>query len=55
MTKFSITTAIAGGLAAAVLALAPAAGAGIDRQHWLDDIQQKATVGAATSVVGNGR
>jgi spermidine/putrescine-binding protein len=57
MKKSAITTAIAAGFAAALFGLAAPASAdgGVDRLHWLNDIQQRAEVGAATSTIGNGR
>ncbi len=55
MKKLGITTAIATGFAAALLGLAAPASAGIDHHSWLNDIQQQAVVGSATSTVGNGR
>ncbi|MET0455821.1 MAG: hypothetical protein ABW137_28600 [Mycobacterium sp.] len=51
----TITTAIAAGLTAAVLGLAAPASADIDHHQWISDIQHSATVGSATSTVGNGR
>jgi hypothetical protein len=55
MKKSAITTAIAAGFAAALFGLAAPANAGIDHHSWLNDIQQEAVVGSATSTVGNGR
>jgi hypothetical protein len=57
MKKSAITTAIAAGFAAALFGLAAPASAdgGVDRLHWLNEIQQRAEVGAATSTFGNGR
>lgn len=48
-------TAIATGFAAALIGLAAPANAGIDHHSWIQDIQQQAEVGSATSTVGNGR
>ncbi|GLP76895.1 hypothetical protein TUM20983_40050 [Mycobacterium antarcticum] len=55
MKKFSITSVVATGFAAALFGLAAPASAGIDHHQWINDIQQEATVGAVTSTVGNGR
>lgn len=55
MRKFSIASTIAAGFVAAAFALAAPASAGIDHHSWLNDVQQHATVGSATSMVGNGR
>ena len=55
MKKFGFASVIATGFAAALLGLAAPASAGIDHHAWLDDIQQQAVVGSATSTVGNGR
>ena len=58
MKKLSTSTVIAGiatGFAAALVGLAAPANAGVDRQQWINDIQQQAEVGVATSTVGNGR
>jgi hypothetical protein len=55
MKKLGITTAIATGFAAALFGLAAPANAGIDHHSWLNDVQQQAVVGSATSTVGNGR
>ena len=43
------------GFAAALIGLAAPANAGIDHHGWIQDIQQQAEVGVATSTVGNGR
>jgi hypothetical protein len=51
----TIAGTIVAGFAAALIGLAAPANAGVDHQQWLNEIQQKATVGAATSTVGNGR
>jgi hypothetical protein len=57
--KKSVFATIAGitatGFAAALFGLAAPANAGIDHHTWLNDIQQQAVVGSATSTVGNGR
>ena len=55
MKKFGFASIIATGFAAALFGLAAPANAGIDHHAWLNDIQQQATVGSATSTVGNGR
>ncbi|MFC7674122.1 hypothetical protein ACFQWH_13635 [Mycolicibacterium sp. GCM10028919] len=55
MKKSAITATIAAGFAAALFGLAAPANAGIDHHSWLNDIQQQAVVGSATSTVGNGR
>jgi hypothetical protein len=55
MKKFGFASVIATGFAAAILGLAAPANAGIDHQQWVNDIQQQAQVGSATSTVGNGR
>ncbi|MFC7674124.1 hypothetical protein ACFQWH_13630 [Mycolicibacterium sp. GCM10028919] len=57
MKKLGITSAIATGFAAALFGFAAPASAdgGVDRLHWLNEIQQRAEVGAATSTIGNGR
>ena len=44
MKKFGLTTAIASGLAAAMLGLAGPAQAGVDHLGWLNDIQQQVSV-----------
>lgn len=46
---------IATGFAAALLGLAAPAAADSTHHGWIQDIQQQATVGSATSTVGNGR
>ncbi|MCV7371639.1 hypothetical protein H5P33_02780 [Mycolicibacterium arabiense] len=51
----AITATIAAGFAAALFGLAAPANAGIDHHSWLNDVQQQAVVGSATSTVGNGR
>jgi spermidine/putrescine-binding protein len=55
MKKSAITTAIAAGFAAALFGLAAPANADLDHHSWLNDVQQQAVVGSATSTVGNGR
>ena len=55
MKKFGFATLIASGLTAAVLGFAGPANADIGHHDWVHDIQQQATVGSATSTVGNGR
>jgi hypothetical protein len=55
MKKSAIVSAVATGFAAALFGLAAPASAGIDHHSWLNDIQQQAEVGSATSTVGNGR
>jgi hypothetical protein len=55
MKKFGIASAIATGFAAALFGLAAPANADIEHHQWIQDIQQKATVGSAQSTVGNGR
>ena len=55
MKKFGISTTIAAGFAAAMFALAAPASADIDHHGWVHDIQQRAQVGSAQSIVGNGR
>jgi hypothetical protein len=51
----TIAGTIATGFAAALIGLAAPANAGVDHQQWINTIQQHATVGSATSTVGNGR
>jgi hypothetical protein len=46
---------VATGFAAALLGLAAPASADIVHHDWVQDIQQQASVGSATSTVGNGR
>ena len=57
--KKSVFATVAGitatGFAAALFGLAAPANAGIDHHSWLNDVQQQAVVGSATSTVGNGR
>ena len=55
MKKFGIASMIATGFAAALFGLATPANADIGHRDWVQDIQQRATVGSATSTVGNGR
>ncbi len=55
MKKFTIASLIASGFAAALIGVAAPAQAGIDHHGWIQDIQQQAEVGVATSTVGNGR
>ena len=57
MKKSAITATIAAGFAAALFGLAAPANAdgGLDHINWLNEIQQKAVVGTATSTFGNGR
>lgn len=55
MKKFSIASIVASGFAAALFGLAAPASADIDHHQWINDIQQRATVGQVTSTVGNGR
>ena len=55
MKKFSIASIVASGFAAALLGLAAPASADIDHHQWVNDIQQRASVGSVTSIVGNGR
>jgi len=55
MKKFGFATVIASGLAAAVLGFAGPAQADTVHHEWVQDIQQKATVGAVTPTFGNGR
>ena len=51
----SIASIVATGFAAAMFGLAAPASADIDHHQWINDIQQRATVGTVTSTVGNGR
>jgi hypothetical protein len=55
MKKFGFATAIASGLAAVTLSFAGAAQADSVHHDWVQDIQQKATVGAVSPTFGNGR
>lgn len=55
MKKFGFASIAAAGLAAAVVGLAAPAQAGIDHHEWVHNNQQTASVGSATSTVGNGR
>ena len=55
MKKLGFASIVATGFAAALFGLAAPAQAGIDHHQWINDVQQQATVGSATSTVGNGR
>ena len=55
MKKFGFASIVATGLAAAVLGLAGPAQADIGHYNWVYGNQPHATVGSATSTVGNGR
>ncbi len=58
MKKFgiaSVASIVATGFAAALFGLAAPASADVDHHQWINDIQQRATVGTVTSTVGNGR
>jgi hypothetical protein len=55
MKKFGFATVIAGALTAATLGFAGAAQADTVHHDWVQDIQQKATVGVVTPSFGNGR
>jgi hypothetical protein len=55
MKKFGFATVIASGLAAAVLSFAGPAQADTVNHDWVQDIQQKASVGSVTPTFGNGR
>lgn len=55
MKKVSIASIVASGFAVALFGLAAPASADIDHHQWINDIQQRATVGQVTSTVGNGR
>jgi hypothetical protein len=55
MKKFGFATVIASGLAAVTLSFAGAAQADSGHHDWVQDIQQKATVGAVSPTFGNGR
>jgi hypothetical protein len=55
MKKFGFASIVASGLAAAVLGLAGPAQADIGHYNWVYGNQPHATVGSATSTVGNGR
>ena len=46
MKKFGFATIVASGLAAAVLGLAGPAQADIGHHQWVNDIQQRASVGS---------
>ena len=55
MKKFGFTGVIATAFAAMVVGLAAPAQADIAHHEWVHDNQQRATTGAVTSIVGNGR
>lgn len=55
MNKFGFTGVIATAFAAMVVGLAAPAQADIAHHEWVHDNQQRATTGAVTSIVGNGR
>jgi hypothetical protein len=55
MKKFGFASIVATGFAAALLGLAGPASADIGHHQWVQDIQQQATTGGATSTVGSGR
>ncbi len=55
MKKFGFASIVATGFAAIVVALAAPAGADVAHHEWVHDNQQRATTGAVTSVIGNGR
>jgi hypothetical protein len=55
MKKFGFASVIATGFAAVVLGLAGPAAADSTHHEWIHDIQQQASVGTVTSIVGNGR
>jgi hypothetical protein len=55
MKKFGFASIIATGFAAAVLGLAGTASADVDHHQWINDIQQRATVGSVTATIGDGR
>lgn len=55
MKKFGFASIVATGFAAAMFGLAGPANADVDHHQWIDEIQQRAVVGSATSTVGNGR
>ncbi|HYO04112.1 MAG TPA: hypothetical protein VET27_20475 [Mycobacterium sp.] len=58
MKKFgfaSMASIAATGFAAALFGLAAPASADVDHHQWINDIQQRATVGTVTSTIGNGR
>jgi len=55
MKNFGFATIIASSLAAAFLGFAGAAQADVAHHDWVQDIQQRATVGAVAPSFGNGR
>ena len=55
MKKFGFASIVATGFAAAVLGLAAPASADSDHHQWVNDIQQRATVGSVTATIGDGR
>jgi hypothetical protein len=55
MKKFGFASIVATGFAAALFGLAAPASADVDHHQWINDIQQRATVGSVTPVFGNGR
>ncbi|MET0450496.1 MAG: hypothetical protein ABW137_01545 [Mycobacterium sp.] len=55
MKKFGFASVVATGFAAALFGLAAPASAGVDHHQWINDVQQQAKIGSATSTVGNGR
>jgi hypothetical protein len=55
MKKFGFASVVATGFVAAMFGLAAPASADVDHHQWINDIQQRATVGTVTSTFGNGR
>jgi hypothetical protein len=55
MKRFGFAGIVATGFAAALFGLAAPARADIDHHQWINDIQQRATVGTVTPVFGDGR
>ena len=55
MKKFGFASVIATGFAAALFGLAAPASADLGHHDWVRDIHPTATIGSATSTVGNGR
>ncbi|MBN3512124.1 hypothetical protein JYB55_25195 [Mycolicibacterium septicum] len=55
MKKFGFAGMIATGFAAAIVGLAAPAQADITHHQWVHDIQQHASTGVVTPIVGNGR
>ncbi|MFN6552380.1 hypothetical protein ACP6C7_09225 [Mycolicibacterium septicum] len=55
MKKFGFAGMIATGFAAAIVGLAAPAQADITHHQWVHDIQQHASTGVVTPVIGNGR